>query len=64
MLSFNVGVELGQMLALVFVLLVLVRWRMLESFQRHAFAANTVLMAGGFLLAGYQITGYLEGPCC
>jgi hypothetical protein len=64
MLSFNVGVELGQVLALVFVLLILVRWRMHESFRRHAFATNTVLMAGGFTLAGYQLTGYLVTPCC
>ena len=64
MLSFNVGVELGQIMALVVVLLVLLRWRRSESFQRHAFAANTALMSGGFLLAGYQLTGYLVTPCC
>ena len=64
MLSFNVGVELGQVLALVVVLLILVRWRRHTSFARHAFATNTILMAGGFLLAGYQITGYLVAPCC
>jgi hypothetical protein len=64
MLSFNVGVELGQVLALVVVLLILVRWRRHASFARHAFATNTILMAGGFLLAGYQITGYLVAPCC
>jgi hypothetical protein len=64
MLSFNVGVEIGQVLALVVVLLILLRWRMHESFARHAFVANTVLMAGGFVLVGYQLTGYLEAPCC
>jgi len=64
MLSFNVGVELGQILALVMVLLVLLRWRRSASFQRHAFAANTALMSGGFLLAGYHLTGYLVTPCC
>ena len=62
MLSFNVGVEIGQVLALVLVLLVLARWRMHDSFQRHAFATNTALMAGGFLLTGYQLTGYLVAP--
>ena len=62
MLSFNVGVEIGQVLALVLVLLVLARWRMHGSFQRHAFATNTALMAGGFLLTGYQLTGYLVAP--
>jgi hypothetical protein len=64
MLSFNVGVELGQVLALVFVLLILVRWRSHQSFQRHAFATNTALMTGGFVLAGYQIVGYMVTPCC
>jgi hypothetical protein len=28
------------------------------AFSRHAFAANTVLMTGGFLLVGYQLAGY------
>jgi hypothetical protein len=55
--SFNAGVEIGQMLALAAVLILLVAWRRHESFFRHAFLANTVLMAGGFLLVGYQLTG-------
>lgn len=59
MLSFNVGVELGQVAALAVVLLVLLRWRSGASFQRQAFAANAVLMTCGWMLAGYQLTGYL-----
>lgn len=58
-LSFNVGVEIGQMLALTVVLLGLTFWRRSASYTRHAFAANAVLMSGGFLLAGYQLAGYL-----
>tara|TARA_Y100001934_G_scaffold165036_1_gene196490 strand:- start:545 stop:1270 length:726 start_codon:yes stop_codon:yes gene_type:complete len=57
-LSFNVGVEVGQIVALAFILLLLLRWRQSEAFSRHAFAANTVLMTGGFLLVGYQLAGY------
>ena len=57
-LSFNVGVEMGQILALTAVLLVLSYWRMNKNFLKHAFAANTLIMVGGFLLMGYQITGY------
>jgi hypothetical protein len=57
-LSFNVGVEIGQILALTAVLLVLSYWRMHKNFLKHAFAANTLIMVGGFLLMGYQITGY------
>lgn len=57
-LSFNIGVEIGQALALSFILLILLRWRQTENFKKHAFFANTLLMTGGFLLAGYQLSGY------
>ncbi len=56
--SFNVGVEIGQVLALAAVLLVLSSWRRHPSFLKHAFVTNTGLMTGGFLLMGYQIAGY------
>ncbi len=58
MLAFNVGVELGQLLALAGILIVMGFWRRSASFQRRAFAANTVLMTAGFALIGYQLTGY------
>ncbi len=58
MLSFNVGVELGQIAALAFVLVLLLRWRNSERFYEQAFTANTLLMTCGFVLAGYQLTGY------
>ena len=57
--SFNVGVEIGQMLALTGVLILLTSWRTRASFMNHAFATNTVLMTAGFILAGYQIAGYV-----
>ena len=56
--SFNVGVEIGQILALAAVLIGLSYWRTRPGFLRHAFATNTVLMIGGFMLVGYQLTGY------
>ena len=59
MLSFNVGVEIGQFLALGAILLVMNFWRTSTSFLRHAYATNVVLMAAGFALAGYQIAGYV-----
>ena len=59
MVSFNVGVELGQLLALGLMLIVFNLWRGSGAFFRHAFAGNVVLMAAGFVLAGYQLTGYL-----
>lgn len=57
-LSFNVGVEIGQFLALSAILLLLWQWRKQASFQRNAFLANSLLMTGGFLLTGYQLTGF------
>jgi hypothetical protein len=57
--SFNVGVEIGQVLALTGVLIVLSFWRTRSGFLRHAFATNTVLMSIGFVLTGYQVAGYL-----
>jgi hypothetical protein len=58
-ISFNVGVEIGQVLALSAVLIALSYWRSQGGFLRHAFAANTALMTGGFILLSYQLTGYL-----
>jgi hypothetical protein len=59
--SFNVGVEIGQVIALTGVLLVLDYWRTWSGFLRYAFVTNGVLMAGGFLLVGYQLSGYFLG---
>ncbi len=58
MLAFNVGVEIGQLLALAGILIVMAFWRRRKAFGRQAYAANVVLMAAGFLLTGYQLAGY------
>jgi len=58
-ISFNVGVEIGQMLALAAVLAVLTLWRTRPGFLRHAFVTNAALMTLGFVLTGYQIAGYV-----
>jgi hypothetical protein len=60
MIGFNIGVEIGQVLALTAVLLVISFWRTRPGFTRHAFAANTALMTGGFILIGYQLAGYFQ----
>ena len=57
-LSFNVGVEIGQVLALTAVLIALSLWRTQSGFLRHAFATNATLMTAGFMLTGYQVAGY------
>ncbi len=56
--SFNIGVEIGQVLALTAVLLALTYWRTRPGFARYAFATNTALMTGGFVLVGRQLAGY------
>ena len=56
--SFNVGVEVGQGLALMGILIGLSYWRTRSGFLHHAFATNAVVMACGFLLMGYQLSGY------
>ena len=58
LVSFNVGVEMGQGLALMGILIALGYWRATAGFTRHAFATNTALMAGGFILMGYQLVGF------
>jgi hypothetical protein len=58
LLAFNVGVEIGQLLALSAILIVMSFWRRHESFWRHAYSANVVIMTAGFMLIGYQLTGY------
>jgi hypothetical protein len=56
--SFNIGVEIGQGLALTAVLIALSYWRTRPGFLQHAFITNTLLMTGGFILVGYQVAGY------
>ena len=58
MISFNVGVEIGQLLALGLMLIAFNLWRRSGGFCRHAFAGNVALMAAGFVLAGFQLTGF------
>jgi hypothetical protein len=58
LIAFNVGVEVGQMLALGAILIAMGYWRRTASFSRHAFTANVVLMTAGFILFGYQLAGY------
>jgi hypothetical protein len=57
LLAFNIGVEIGQLLALGAILILMGFWRRTPSFMRHAFAANTILMTAGFVLVGYQLAG-------
>jgi hypothetical protein len=57
-LSFNAGVEVGQVAALSLMLPVLAAWRRRPSFTRLAIAANVALMLAGGLLLLMQLHGY------
>jgi hypothetical protein len=57
LLAFNVGVEIGQLLALGAILIAMGFWRRTNGFLRHAYTANVAMMCAGFLLFGYQLTG-------
>lgn len=57
-LSFNVGVELGQIAALTAMLVLLAAWRRRPSFAKFSVAANTALMFIGGLLLVMQLHGY------
>ncbi|MGH8380031.1 HupE/UreJ family protein [Pseudomonas sp.] len=59
LIAFNVGVEIGQLLALGSILILMGYWRRTASFWRHAYTANVAMMSAGFLLMGYQLTGLL-----
>ncbi len=59
LISFNIGVEIGQILALSAILIAITYWRKSGGFMKHAYSANAFMMMLGFLLMGYQITGYL-----
>jgi hypothetical protein len=58
LLAFNVGVEMGQLIALAIILIAMSFWRKTDGFFRHAYTANVAMMGAGFLLIGYQLTGY------
>lgn len=57
LVSFNIGVEIGQLIALSGILILMSFWRKTGKFEKSAFNTNVALMAGGFILMGYQLTG-------
>jgi HupE / UreJ protein len=61
LVSFNVGVELGQLAALGVILIAFNFWRRSRSFLSGAWTANVLIMAAGFVLIGYQLAGYWRG---
>lgn len=58
LLAFNIGVEIGQLIALAIILIAMSYWRKTSGFLRHAYTANVLMMTAGWLLLGMQMTGY------
>jgi len=56
--AFNVGVEIGQLLALGIVLIGMGFWRRTDGFTRHANLVNGLLVVAGLLLTAYQLMGF------
>lgn len=59
LLAFNLGVEIGQILALAVILIIMGFWRRSSRFMRQAYSANVIMMSLGFMLMGYQIAGHI-----
>jgi hypothetical protein len=60
-LSFNVGVELGQVVALIPIVFVITRWKQFPSYGAFYKAANWYLMMAGTGLFLFQIYNYFQG---
>ena len=58
LLSFNLGVELGQILALIYLLLLLSIGQRITNTPAVGISVNILLMAGGFALTSYQLAYY------
>lgn len=58
MIAFNIGVELGQLVALAFIITALQLWRSTPSFTRQAVVINVLIMAAGFALVQAQLVGF------
>src|SRR6266550_1526928 len=55
MVGFNIGVEIGQLIALAVFLVIMLQWRRRASFERYAVAANALILTAGFMLIEYQL---------
>ena len=60
LVAFNIGVEIGQLLALSAILILISYWRKQPSFITYSYSTNIVLMILGFMLTGNQLIGYFN----
>ncbi|HPN68354.1 MAG TPA: HupE/UreJ family protein [Saprospiraceae bacterium] len=59
-LSFNIGVELGQIAALIPIVFVISKWKQFKSYQMFYKLANWFLIVAGAGLMVYQLYGYFN----
>jgi len=60
-ISFNVGVELGQILALIPIVFIISRWKKFKSYASFYQIANWFLVLAGIALFIFQMWGYFYG---
>jgi hypothetical protein len=60
MIGFNIGVEIGQLMALAVFLAIMLQWRRTASFERLAVATNALILTAGFVLTEYQLAGFFS----
>lgn len=60
LIAFNVGVEIGQLLALGAILIVMGYWRRLDGFVRQGYYVNIAMVLAGVYLMWMHITGYIN----
>ncbi len=59
--SFNIGVELGQIAALIPIIFVITNWKTRKSYDAFYKATNTYLIIAGIGLFIFQLYGYFNG---
>jgi len=60
-ISFNVGIELGQIAALIPIILLINAWKGKPSYEAFYKASNVYLIIAGIGLFAYQVYGYFNG---
>lgn len=60
-ICFNIGVELGQIAALIPIVFIITQWKSQKSYQSFYQAVNTYLIIAGIFLFFYQMYGYFYG---
>ncbi|MCB9074240.1 MAG: HupE/UreJ family protein [Chitinophagales bacterium] len=60
LIGFNIGVEIGQFVALLYILIIISIWRNYQSFKQFSTVTNIALMVAGFALMIFQLKGFFN----